>query len=523
MASSFLSLRQVQDLRSLAVFRFLLGLYVVYDVLSRLKHGHLSMLWYTSYPGSFLHPQDSPHGSPLHKLWFYRGDDIVQASLFQLTAVSAFAFAMGLKCNVFLKVMLWLLVVAMQNRNMHVHDGSDTFVRHLLLWSCQLPMSQVWSLDAMIDSKRRSTNERPILKPNTSAIWGLRLQIVFMYLGTVLNRTTDLYGWNVSQSSWMPPQLSAVHYSLNSSFASRECWLGDMVRATFPLSQFMTLSAMIVEGVAPIACLLFGHYAHIPAFLLFTLHLGLFVLMNLPNWQFAGMLATTIWIPTSVWDGWQRMLAHRYPLTIAPPRVVDESMETNHKRNDDSDLAGTAHHHQQRRRRPYVTYFLLIYMIYNFCGERRWIAKHDGGDIGELLRFSQYWVMFGSPPTTSVHMILTGTVDGEQVDVWEWIRSHHMTAMNLEERLTQMWTNMTHVYPSPRWERIFDQWGQRRDTRRGQYFLVQLCKISPFQDLTLVWQHLETMPPNSSMRFQKSDLPDTVVHVECHTKNAGRN
>lgn len=520
MASSTLSFGQVQDLRSLAVFRFLLGLYVVYDVLSRLKHGHLSMLWYTSSPGSFLHPSDSPHGSPFHKLWFYRGDDIVQAALFQFTVVLAFSFAMGLKCNVFIKVLLWLLVVAMQNRNMHVHDGSDTFVRHLLLWSCQLPMSQVWSLDALIDSKRRARNEQPIVKPHTSAIWGLRLQIVFMYLGTVLNRTTDVYGWSVNQSSWMPPQLSAVHYSLNSSFASRDCWLGDIVRTTFPLSQFMTLSAMVIEGLAPLACLLFENFAHIPAFLLFSLHLGLLVLMNLPNWQFAGMLATTIWIPASVWDSWHRTLAQRYPQTFMPPRVVDESLETKHKRNDDSASAGTVYHHQ-RRPRPFVTYFLLIYMIYNFCGERQWIPKHDSGDLGELLRFSQYWVMFGSPPTTSVHMILIGTVDGEQVDVWEWIRSRRMSTMNLAERRAQIWTNMTHVYPSPRWERIFDQWGQRRDTRLGRHFLVQLCKTSPFEEVSLVWQHLDTMPPNSSMRFQKSDLPDTVVNVACRTISNG--
>ena len=508
-------IRQRQDLRSLALFRFLIGLYVIYDVISRLKHGHLSIMWYTSSPGSFLHPHDSPHGNPIHKLWFHRGDVLFQASLFLVTTLSAFAFAVGLKCNVLLKVILWLSVVAMQNRNMNVHDGSDTYVRHLLLWSCQLPMAQVWSIDSIIESKygkAKATTEAE--EPGGCAVWGLRLQIVFMYIGTVLNRTTDEYGWSVGRSSWMPPELSAVHYSLNSSFASRDCWLGDLVRTAFPLSQIMTLSAMVVEGLAPIACMLFGSYAHIPAFLLFSLHLGLLILMNLPNWQFAGMLATTIWIPSNVWDGLQRQLALRFPRTISPPRTAISFEAT--KKNDDpmNHPAETSPLHR-RGRRPYVTYFFLTYMIYNFCGERNWIAKHDGGDIGEFLRFSQYWVMFGTVPATSVHTILVGGIDGQEVDVWEWIQNGKVKTMNLEVRQSQIWSNMTHVYPSPRWERIFDQWGGRRDTRRGRYFLTQLCNASPFQELTLIWQHLVVMPPNSNTRFQGSSLPNTVVHVDC--------
>ena len=527
------SFQQRQDLRSLALFRFLLGLYIIYDVVSRLKHGHLSILWYTSSPGSFLQPNDSPHGNPIHKIWFYRGDVLFQSILFMLTSIVAFAFAVGLKCNALLKILLWLLVVAMQNRNMNLHDGSDTFVRHLLLWSCQLPMAQVWSLDSIMDSNSsragrriRKNGQSPSshhhrtndMNCTAAAVWGLRLQILFMYVGTVLNRTTDPFGlWSVHRSTWMPPQLSAVHYSLNSSFASRDCWLGDLVRTTFSLSRIMTVSAMVMEGIAPIACMLLSNYAHIPAFLLFTLHLGLLILINLPNWQFAGMLATTIWIPGSVWDDLQRQLAMRFPLIISPPPIFVGAFKTKPKADD------PAHHHlpdeesllrrQRMGRRPYLTYFLLTYMIYNFCGERTWIAKHDGGDIGEFLRFSQHWVMFGTPPTTSVHTILVGTIDGVEVDVWEWIKNGHVEPMTLEVRKSQIWTNMTHIYPSPRWERIFDQWGERRDTRRGQYFLSQLCDASPFQDLTLVWQHLVVMPPNSSTRFRRSS--DTVIDVVC--------
>jgi len=252
---------------------------------------------------------------------------------------------------------------------------------------------------------------------------------------------------------------------------------------------------MLVEGIAPIACLVLND-ASLPALLLFSLHLGLLVVMNLPNWQFVGMLATTVWIPSWVWD--------RLHL-----RIVDRTITAKKKKNDDYD-------NQQVKfaaPRPYLTYFFLIYMLYNFCGERRWIPKHNGGDIGEFLRFSQHWVMFGRPPMTSVHTIFVGQLSDENtVDVWEYIASGRLIPMNLAARQSQIWTNMTHVYPSPRWERAIDQWGARHSVQQAEYFMTQFCQSTPFTTLTLVWQHLRY--GDGTERYIKSQQ-DTILNVDC--------
>lgn len=319
---------QRQDLRSLALFRILLGCYILYDIYTRLQHGRLSLAWYTSggvsseqsgvsYT-SFLHPHDTPHKNPIHLLWFYRGSEFCQLCLFGLTAILAFMFALGYsggysggyvysdKGNfnsynnrfVYVTILLWLNVTAMQCRNMHVHDGSDTFSRHLLLWSIFLPMNQLWSLDSYYysydkdrDNDKDKCRDNKFEKyykykgkghqydydrqqqqyqqqyqqqhiQNKIAVWGIRLQIVFMYLGTVLARTTDRCGYSYTslfggecECDWLPPSLSAVHYALNASFSTRDCWLGDVVRQNVYLSKFMTLSAMLIETSAPILCL----------------------------------------------------------------------------------------------------------------------------------------------------------------------------------------------------------------------------------------------------------------------------
>eukprot|EP00551_Chaetoceros_affinis_P008973 CAMPEP_0203672046 /NCGR_PEP_ID=MMETSP0090-20130426/7662_1 /ASSEMBLY_ACC=CAM_ASM_001088 /TAXON_ID=426623 /ORGANISM="Chaetoceros affinis, Strain CCMP159" /LENGTH=397 /DNA_ID=CAMNT_0050537269 /DNA_START=361 /DNA_END=1551 /DNA_ORIENTATION=+ len=371
---------------------------------------------------------------------------------------------------------------------MYVHDGSDTFTRHLLLWSCFLPMNRMWSLDSYLHfrrSRKQQQQQHHLTQSqnieNKIAVWGIRMQIVFMYLGTVLSRTTDRFGYTslgqLSKSEWLPPSLDAVHYSLNASFSTRDCWLGDVVRNNISLSKFMTLTAMLIEGIAPILCIIMGvgvakvhtsangdsddngngnekkqtlvsnerickedrKYAHVPPLLLFQLHFGLLLLMNLPNWQYVGMLATTIWIPTSVWDNLQRQLSIRYPNLIQPPPILQSTMTMQkkdipqEKGNDIKDESliskenttkSSANSLSKRKKivasrsssryryhvNYFFTYFFFIYMIYNFSGERKWIVKHDGGDVGEFLRFSQFWVMFSSPPKSSIHDIFTGTL-----------------------------------------------------------------------------------------------------------------
>uniref|UniRef100_A0A7S4QSG5 HTTM-like domain-containing protein n=1 Tax=Ditylum brightwellii TaxID=49249 RepID=A0A7S4QSG5_9STRA len=404
-------LAQQQDIRALAAFRILSGLYLLYDIIERLQYGRLSLLWYTSTDNSFLRPDDTPHRSPIHRFWFYRGSENVQIFLFVVTFLLSLSFMLGYKCNAFSKTLLWLNVVAMQCRCMPPHDGSDTFIRHLLLWSIQLPMSQVWSLDSVYQQNmlKKRTDKRNIDYcdiQNVVAVWGLRLQIVIMYLGTVIHRTYDSYGFEIYKSKWLPPQLTAVHYALHQSLGSRDSWLCNFVRNNLPASQFMTLTGMLIETFAPIMSLIMGNKAHIPAFFLFKLHFGLYVLMNLPNWQFVGMIASVVWLPSWFWNNMQKNLALRFPNVFAPPTVYlspelmekkDGVSEAERKKNSVRDATIKA----QRRRRPFMTYFLFACVLYDSVGNREWFRKFDNGNIIEGIGFSRYWVMFSEPSSNT--------------------------------------------------------------------------------------------------------------------------
>ena len=313
----------------------------------------------------------------MHRLWFYRGNATFEVLAFSLSTCLSLLFCTGLYCNGPVKFLLFLLEVAQQNRCMEIADGSDSFSRHLLLWSCFLPMSEMWSLDAKL--RPSATHSANIFTTSVSglACLALTIQIVLMYLGTVLHRTTDLYGWaGLSQSQWLPPKLDAVHYALLDAFATRKNWLTLFVISHPVVSRTMTLAASLVEALVPLFCLFSARWRHWGALIVIALHVGLLACFNLPNWQTVGMVTQLIWIPTHVWD------------QLLP--ISKDYKKTDGDHAPSAVLSGGRSDSSPRQLTPtpislLFQLFFFSYMLYNWAGNRGWIEKLDHGDIGEGL------------------------------------------------------------------------------------------------------------------------------------------
>lgn len=495
----------VLDLRSLALFRILLGAYVLYDVYSRLSLGRYDLAWYTA-EAAFLAPHDNPHKAPLHKLWFHRGSQMTQLTLFGITAILGACFMLGFRLNAASKTLLWVLITAQTSRNMHVHDGSDTFLRHLLFWSIFLPLDRYWT----IQRKPRAASS----SVQGVACLALTLQIALMYLGTVAHRTTDRFSWSdMHHSEWLPPQLTAVYYAMAGDFASRNNALVRLIRSTPALSQSMTAAAMLMESLPPLMCLVDGKRRHWYALILFQLHLGLYLTINLPNWQFLGMLVQSVWIPTRTWDQW---MGDR----TAARKKSDDGRHT-------KPVPPT--HLRPNPVSAVIQLFFLAYMIYNWLGCRGWIRKHDNGDIGEGLRLSQYWVMYGSLSHNADTLKLTALVDGPEyeedvrVDLLHYIKTGEFVPPEPSDVVPE---DMSDRYPSPRWERALSQWASASDTTRGRRMLSRLCglvnedrqkmHLSRVKEIEMRYQHLRIRPPGSETRYlQQRRADDSVMTVEC--------
>jgi hypothetical protein len=330
------------------------------------------------------------------------------------------------------------------------------------------------------------------------ACFGLTLQITLMYLGTVAKRTLD----GAPSWEWLPPALTAVHYVIRDAFAIRDYALVEWLRSQ-PLwmTQGMTAHSMVAESSAVLWFLLPNNYIRYYGFwMLFTLHLGLLLVTRLPNWQFMAMIASVLWIPTCVWN---------------KSSAVDRSSNNNYKKTDDETTrsnedeetmtTNTAMTHPPSKLQRIWTKFLLVYMLYNFMGERGWIAKHDGGDIGEFFRISQYWVMYSSPPKSSVKATILGykndisdneewvdVIQGLRTNNWQWQWQSQSEENNNIDLQTVI---------SPRWERALDQWGRSKDQVRAKYLLQRLCSHhipNDIERLELIWTNYKIVPPGET-------------------------
>jgi hypothetical protein len=235
----------VLDARGLAALRFALALHVLLDLHTRYGDGGLaSLAWYTSSPEerSILAPLDTPHPHPVHKVWFYRGDVIVQRLLFLSCAATACAFLVGFGCGELglTSLSLYVQVTALHGRCEAVNDGSDRFLRTLLLWSSLLPLSRCWSVDA---ARRARASARTQLRVASVGALGLTAQHVLMYWGTVAFR------WRGSM--WWPSGgLSAVHYVLCADFATRS-WPCELLISRPEIGQAATALTMLTEALVP--------------------------------------------------------------------------------------------------------------------------------------------------------------------------------------------------------------------------------------------------------------------------------
>jgi hypothetical protein len=169
-----------------------------------------------------------------------------------------------------------------------------------------------------------------------------------------------------------------------------------------------------------------------------------------------------------------------------------------------------------------LQFFWFAYMIYNWCGNRGWIPKHDHGDIGEGMRLSQYWVMYATVSTRTQNMFLTGILNETKLDLFHYLQ----TGTNVEQVPTDtIIQDMSRRYPSPRWERALSQWAQTDDTRRARHFCQALCQwvnddrkreqLTPLTAIEMTFQHLYVLPPGSTKRYSQKQVKDSNILEYC--------
>ncbi len=175
------------DIRSLALFRVLVGILIFTDILGRfpdIEH------FYTEnglMPFQLGVKNQFPFYSVLNIHQFFDSLTGIRI-LFLIHMAGAISLMLGFKTRL-ASVVCWFLQVSLHSQNSLIQNSGDVFLRDALFWLPFLPLAEAWALD-----KKRDV-EKTFSRIQSWATWGFILQIFWMYFATALQK---------NHSSWWP-------------------------------------------------------------------------------------------------------------------------------------------------------------------------------------------------------------------------------------------------------------------------------------------------------------------------------
>ena len=217
------------DVRSLAVYRVLLALSVLFTVLHDMAPFVPEFL--SDEPDSFLTRKNAMGSDAAHSLHLATGDSTIVGWLLALEVAAALALLLGWRTR-HAQLAVWLLHVSLMNRHRAILHGGDRLIGNFLFYSLFLPLDAAWAVDPT-----PHPGSPTVLSLGTAAHWAIITQ---MYMLNWLAKSKSL--------SWQ--EASAVLEALGDTRLT--AWAGAHLRRLPRLCALLTRATMLVEGPVPL-------------------------------------------------------------------------------------------------------------------------------------------------------------------------------------------------------------------------------------------------------------------------------
>jgi hypothetical protein len=263
------------DPRPLALFRILLGLAVLHDLVDftgdfRAFLGDDGML-----------PRSVPRDWYAWSLFDWAGGPAASAALFACGTLAVLLFTLGLWTRA-ATIASWAFVVSVHNRNCFVTDGGDQLTGILFFWSMFADLGGAWSLDA-----RRAGRSRSV------PAFGLRLlqlHIVVLYYGTARNKLAK--GWLHGTAIYEVLQLHGFTRPLGGWLSGHPALCTGATYLVLAMETLFPLCALSPVAIRPLRALALAFGVAIQMGIALTMRAGIFqeamlascALFVLPEW-----------------------------------------------------------------------------------------------------------------------------------------------------------------------------------------------------------------------------------------------
>lgn len=275
------------DLRSLALFRILLGGLIISDLILRALYlkDHYSDLGIL--PRGIL--IDRFLNTWTFSLHLINGQVYFQAFLFLLAGIIAVLLMLGYKTRL-MTFLSWFLLVSLQNRNYMVLQGGDTVFRVLLFWSMFLPLGARYSIDYALSTNKDNFKNNNYFSMGSVA---LTIQIAIIYIFNSLTKTHNF--WTKDYTAlWYALQIDQMVLPV-----------GKILRQFPALCKILTFSTLYIEFYLPFLLFVTFFKDKIRLFLIlffFTFHIGISMTLNVGLFSFICMAAWCAFLPALFWN-----------------------------------------------------------------------------------------------------------------------------------------------------------------------------------------------------------------------------
>ena len=185
------------DLRTLALFRICLGLWLIADLVNRADNLVAHYTDFGVFPRAAAVEYLSPWRLSIHLI---NGSATFQALLFVVAGLFALSLVVGYRTRIVTAVS-WFLLLSLQNRNPVLLQGGDNLALMLPFWGMFLPLGARFSVDAAMNA---STDEVPD-KYFSIATMALLIQCMSVYFFSAFLK---------SGVEWIPDG-TALYYALH--------------------------------------------------------------------------------------------------------------------------------------------------------------------------------------------------------------------------------------------------------------------------------------------------------------------
>jgi hypothetical protein len=379
------------DVRSLALFRIVLGLCLLVDLAGRAVD---RTAFYTDagvLPRSLL-PHFGRLGLPLHRL---AGSASFEALLFALAALFAVAIIAGYRTRLF-TVLSWVMLISLQERNRLLLEGGDPLLRVIIFWAMFVPLGVCWSVDRHRDPSR----PKPPKQLFTIGIAALLFQVASMYFFTGFLKVEEPV-WREGKAL----SFALLGYHMVTPLGTALSHHAGAVKA-------LTYAAMVFEMFGPFLFFVPVRNGPVRTFATFgfiALQVGISLCMRIGTFQICSTLAAIPFLPGWFWD---RMLpalgVRRFAEPDggeARPALPDAGTTLPARLDRGANVAAGA-----------IAAFLFVLNVWTLFTHAPMPGKPER--LSYFLGVDQYWNMFCRPRMHTGWTLAPATLkDGTSVDL----------------------------------------------------------------------------------------------------------